>query len=355
MEDRNNIIDILKGIGIISIVIGHSSLQLNIFNYTFEIAKFVYLYHLVVFFFVGGILFKEKYAFMPYAYVGKKVKSLYIPFVKVCTILLLLRPIMYKLNLFETTYNKIEYIQFFCNILLFQCFGEISSALWFVPVYFFSLIIFCFILYLEYKLRFSKIWGAIWSILIGISGIYLIEKGCQFLYRLEIAFLVVPIIYLGFIFRKYGDKLIEYCFFSLSIIIGIILYLYMISTGKEIDLSSGKIFSPTLFYFISILGIYMCISIAKYITNFKKLSKVLEIIGRNSFYIIAFHLFFSKLIDWVYVSITQSHYEQLYNFPRGPQVLYIFYWTINIIAPIGVVKLYHKIKESYTNKIFNLL
>ena len=48
---RLEIIDILKGIGILSIVIGHACWETTIFNVLLPIGAFVYLYHLSIFFF----------------------------------------------------------------------------------------------------------------------------------------------------------------------------------------------------------------------------------------------------------------------------------------------------------------
>ena len=56
--------NIVKAIGIISIVIGHSCEHL---------VKFVYFYHLAIFFFIGGALYDEsKYGNNPYLNISSK-------------------------------------------------------------------------------------------------------------------------------------------------------------------------------------------------------------------------------------------------------------------------------------------
>ena len=57
---RNKLIDICKGIGIISIVIGHASWNIPIGNIDIPIGPFVYLYHLAIFFFCSGFLYKKE-------------------------------------------------------------------------------------------------------------------------------------------------------------------------------------------------------------------------------------------------------------------------------------------------------
>ena len=56
---RDEFVDIVKGIGIISIVVGHASWDLIIGGYVIHIGSFVYLYHLAIFLFCSGYLFKE--------------------------------------------------------------------------------------------------------------------------------------------------------------------------------------------------------------------------------------------------------------------------------------------------------
>ena len=51
-KNRDKFWDIVKGIGIISIVIGHVTIN--------DIKEFVYTYHLIIFFFVAAYFYNEK-------------------------------------------------------------------------------------------------------------------------------------------------------------------------------------------------------------------------------------------------------------------------------------------------------
>lgn len=65
MKERSKYWDIVKGIGIISIVLGHSC---------FFAVRWVYAYHMMLFFFVSGYLFSDKkYKDKPFEYLGKKI------------------------------------------------------------------------------------------------------------------------------------------------------------------------------------------------------------------------------------------------------------------------------------------
>lgn len=57
---RNKLIDICKGIGIISIVIGHASWNIPIGNIDIPIGPFVYLYHWQSSFFALAFYIRKK-------------------------------------------------------------------------------------------------------------------------------------------------------------------------------------------------------------------------------------------------------------------------------------------------------
>ena len=56
---RNSTMDIVKAIGIISIVMGHCCYSIMIPALNVSVGEFVYSYHLMVFFFVAGFFYKS--------------------------------------------------------------------------------------------------------------------------------------------------------------------------------------------------------------------------------------------------------------------------------------------------------
>lgn len=74
---RDSILDIVKGIGIILVVVGHLPLGLG---------GIIYQFHMPLFFLISGLCFKEKYYSHKTIFVLKRIQSLIIPYV-VLTIL----------------------------------------------------------------------------------------------------------------------------------------------------------------------------------------------------------------------------------------------------------------------------
>ena len=86
--------DILKGYGIISIVLGHC--------YNAVVGPYVYSYHLALFFFVSAYFYSEKkYGDNPFAYVGNMFKNNWVKYVFYSTILVLLHNVFIDANMYN--------------------------------------------------------------------------------------------------------------------------------------------------------------------------------------------------------------------------------------------------------------
>ena len=68
-KENSHVFSIMKGLGIIFVVVGHTSYS--------PVHNFVYLFHLAVFYFVAGYFFKDKYIDDKLLFLWKKIKSLY--------------------------------------------------------------------------------------------------------------------------------------------------------------------------------------------------------------------------------------------------------------------------------------
>lgn len=65
--------NIVKGLGILLVVIGHTMSPWR---------DFIYTYHMSLFFFVSGILYKEKYSFDFFCFLSRRMKTLWLPYIK---------------------------------------------------------------------------------------------------------------------------------------------------------------------------------------------------------------------------------------------------------------------------------
>ena len=94
LTDDSSVFNIVKALGIISMVKGHASAPVPLKN-------FIYLYHMALFFFMSGYFFKEEYNFK--TFLIKRIKSLYVPFVGYFLLFRLMHNVLYKLNFINST------------------------------------------------------------------------------------------------------------------------------------------------------------------------------------------------------------------------------------------------------------
>lgn len=90
---RDSGMDIVKGIGIILMVLGHSGTRLS---------RWIYLFHMALFFIVAGYCLKEEYSDSLHGFtklLQKRIKSLYLPCFLFNLFIVLCHNSFYRMNL----------------------------------------------------------------------------------------------------------------------------------------------------------------------------------------------------------------------------------------------------------------
>ncbi len=93
---RNNLIDVLKGLLIILVVVGHTN---TVFT------KWIYSFHMAAFFAISGFLWNDKYIATKekrIKFIKSRIKRLYLPFVLVNVIFILLNNLLVRINFYTT-------------------------------------------------------------------------------------------------------------------------------------------------------------------------------------------------------------------------------------------------------------
>lgn len=91
-------ISIIKGVAIILMVMAHAGCP-------DVLRKFIYLFHMPLFFMMSGYCFKGEYVFKKWKFLKKRIKGLYIPYVKWSLIFLCCHNLFYYLNIYNESYG----------------------------------------------------------------------------------------------------------------------------------------------------------------------------------------------------------------------------------------------------------
>lgn len=363
-KNRDKFWNIVKGIGIISIVIGHVTIN--------DIKEFVYTYHLIIFFFVAAYFYNEKkYGDEPFKNVGQRIKSTWTKYVFYAMILILSHNLFVEYHFYEpqiVKYNNFnEIIVPLLNTITFKCSEMFGGALWFVPTLLITISLFGGIVYISRnfskracaKIKKNKekiekyikyIFILILTILFGILGVFLNENQLSLSYHIHTSFLVIPICTLGYFTREYIDKIKKikrwYVLIPIMILSTEIL-IYVIKQGMKIELSKEMIINGYMFYIVSFVGVCFCLSLAGIIEKIPIIKTIIELLGKHSFAIMALHFACAKGVDVIYSKIIgETNPEVISKWVTSyPEKLWILYVFIGCIIPLMFSMILEKLKR----------
>lgn len=349
---RDPYIDIIKGIGIVSIVIGHAGWTIELAGYSIRIGPFVYLYHLAIFFFCSGYLYQDpKKNF--WEFVVKKLKSLFVPFIGYTMLYLMFRNVFIDMGIWNgKKYDFEDWIISLTNMITFHGVGEFLAAFWFLPVLFFSVSLFAAV---DFGLahmkndKFKIYVRCLCCIAFAALGIYTTEKGYGLLYNIQIAYLMVPVIAAGHLCAAYKYQLQKIVHTAGLVISALILAAVIKADIGIIELSQYRIINRYLFYPVTFCGIYFCLCLGKIIGKNQLFERSMAFIGRMSFDIMALHFLAFKLVDFAVCSITNQK-QIMHLFPHSFDRIWMLYVIAGIAFPILMKKGYMKCKTFMTAK-----
>ena len=353
MQNRDDRISCLKGIAIISVVMGHVWATSR---------PVVYVYHLAVFFFVSGWLYNEKkYHNSLKTLFATRMHSVMPVYMKYAAFqIIILHNIFTKLGIYS---NAIDVPEMFSALSLSVAFvyGEaISPANWYLPVSILAAVLFAYICERTFQIkaflaRFEIINAmAIKTFLASVCGIFGLwcisysPLGWHF----EIAFLMVPILLLGQMLHQNSEMLSK--ILSIWFVIPYLFFAYYILSYYQtnIDLSFDQIINPIVIYPLLIGGIYCCLVFEKYLKIYCcYIHRVISKVGDFSLDIMMMHIVPVKLVDYFYLTYIDPTAGSLQAIPYGCDNLWLMYILTGVILPI----IFRLIVDSFYIKVKRLV
>lgn len=275
MKERNCLIDVMRGMGIIFVLLGHRALP-NI------IVKMIYAFHMPLFFFISGYLYKKCEL---RKFVIKKIKKLILPYIFFWLISAIIGFFASKIGIIDN-YNVDKLVE---QIVYYTPNGFWNGPLWFLPCLFVVEIMFCFI-----NQYFNKYSTLISSFVIPFLGYLCTRYNIYLIFKIDIAFT-------GLFFYSLGN-----CISNNKKLTGefhkkyFLLYIcaFIISVFKFnnliVQMIVGKYGNYILFILNAVLGIYLTYQFACILKN----NVIFQTIGRESLIIMSLHfVVFMVIID----------------------------------------------------------
>lgn len=349
----DNKINFLKAVAILIVVSGHLEFSL--------IPMFPpYSFQVILFFFIAGMLFNEKYSFIEF--VGRRLKSLIIPYfgyeIVYLLITIAITPFVGKfwgmpVNLYNETI-----IPFLTGHQL-----DLISPLWFVPCLFITLILHKILSYIKLNSNIRLFIYLMFTIIAANCDKY---SNNIFILPFIRSFFALFFVYLGYIYNnKIKDKI---NIFNSKIVYTVLIFqgiLWLFNTdysplegiGLHYLLVWGKFFNPWLAIATSLTGIYITLFIVEVIYSHLGNWSFIQKIGRNSYHIMANHLLVFNTITYSLLALKGLSFDiknasDIYWFYCPLKTTY-FYFIMGIIVTVYTGEALKLIKSKLTKFIEN--
>ncbi|NPE27874.1 acyltransferase family protein [Methanococcoides sp. SA1] len=275
-------VDSLKGIAILLVIVGHHSIPV-------ELTKYIYSFHIPLFFFISGYLFNmKKHLGEPIPFIKKRFNQLIIPYFSFTLITYLFYFSISKL--YNPNIQSILYLNKSIPSILYDIFYSIGPTLqltiqlWFLTCLFVTEVLFIYIAKNIIRLHKSNDNALIVSVfIISIIGyIYSTYIPYRLPWGSDIAMTAILFYAGGYYYRIRYESRINQVKYVPFLLVVIHLFTFMI---YDVDMNNRIYGNYFLFYISAFSGIL------SYITLFKKIGsfKVLEFLGKNTLIILGLH------------------------------------------------------------------
>ncbi|NES68881.1 MAG: acyltransferase family protein, partial [Okeania sp. SIO2D1] len=293
-------IDTLKGIGICTVVAGHI--------YGGEIREMIHIFHMPLFFCIGGFLYSSKYNNQEY--LKNKLIHLIVPYI---SFIILLYPIQLLTMLpQEDNFSFVDILKLIVNPIVGGVYlWGLTSAFWFITCFFITQQLANLIIKKAnpHHLKFYIIFMTALSYLnaLVLQKFWLPQNA-------NVALAAVPLFLLGFLLRKhYSER--NYYFISIPSVI--ISWLLIIFYSKQFpdewffvgyQMKRSNYGMPIISLLLALGMILFCIDISKFLVKkIPAIAKIISALGQASMIILFLHLAFVYALKNLDLGILSSN------------------------------------------------
>ena len=352
---RDNRIDIARGIGIFLVVLAHTQVRAS---------GFINLFHVGIFFILAGMLFKEANTDSLKGlkdYIIKRTLRLYVPFVLWNIGFLCFRNLFNYVGIYNGSYIGLSDALKDVVRIIFMLHGELlDGPCWFIRALFVLQVIFGI---LDYGMK--KIFKKNIDIARGVSafcllilGGYLSKKNIILRWDMSVVCSTMILFVIGLWLKKYLLKLeskkyylpTNICLFVIGAVGTLILNNYG-CVGYNTNTY------PNIIFFVgaAMLGFGMVWGLSAFMDcKIKGMAYLFSYMGRKTMPILFLHLLGFKLVTGAWIAVVNHDISRLADFPVATTDVWYLYLIIGIIFPLIVDYLYtlisRKIKTVIKNK-----
>ena len=345
---RIDSIDILKGIGILLVVLGHTR---------FAGTSYIYLFHMAVFFMASGYFYKERYSDSLKDLgkaVIKRIRGLWVPVVIWNTVFTLLNNVFIRCNIYTSEKNVEDYLDeslvsihsvmsvkdMLKNIvkgIFFAGHTELGGAFWFLRVLFYiSVSYLCIDFILKRFIRNGRTvlicQGIVSAVFLGV-GYYMSLKNID-TFALDKLFSCYCLYYLGLLMSIVIPKKWEKT--SVCLVTSVVSFFALWGLGMigTISLGNNDYVNPLFMLTASVLGWMMVYSVSVLTVRILFLNRFFTLLGRNTIIIVIFHFLFFKPVNALVMYVKGWPVQTVAGFPVSVNTG--MWWILYTLVSVGL-------------------
>lgn len=346
--ERNYRIDIIKGIAITLMVVGHTGVRFK---------SFIYLFHMAIFFMVSGYLYNYYYFDSPKSiinFIKKKILTLWLPFFLGNTVYSLLHNFFIFINVYTDdelflTYCKGTYYQvtqywtigdILKNILKSAFFAgdtQLGGGFWFLKVLFVLSIMYAIIDFVLAKWcnNWGKMIQTIISIVLLAVGYCLSVKNVNF-FSAQIVFSCYCLFHMGVMLKGVTEKYIYGLWEHLIILIGAFGVLCVLNNLGEISLGNNFYPNPLFLLIASLVGWILLSEAAYFLEKCEMAKRMFVCLGRSTLPILIMHFLCFKIVSYIGVIYENKPFCLVAAFPvlYSDKLWWCAYTIVGLVIPI---------------------
>lgn len=358
---RNMEVDMVKGLAIILMVIGHVETPAQ---------NFIYLFHMAVFFIAAGYFYKEDASESISSvgqYIVKKIKGLWVPYALWTAVFSLLRNFFIHINVYtnnplilETVNSKFAFVTEFWtwkDILINIIKGcilpgnvQVGGALWFLATLLQISIMYCVIEFVLKKFLDRKYIVAaqfVVAVVLLMIGYFLNLKDI-YIFGIESFFSCYCLFYAGMLLHRFEDRISQIKpVRSVLLLVICFVLLCVLNNFGSIALGANNYNNPVFMLAASLAGWFLLYESASLIKQNPIIAKGIAYVGKNTLPIVVLHFLAFKLVSLVGVLVCGGELYQIAAFP----VLYegfgwrVLYTLVGVIVPLAVNEFWMRLKK----------
>lgn len=328
---RNPLWDIVRGLGMVFVVAGH--------GFGGDIERFVNMFHIPLFFFVSGLVFKfvGRSFLDALVFLRKSLKSLWWPSLRYGVFFVLTHNLFAHWGLYHVPrYGLAETAMALARHVAFFKTERLEGAMWFLTALFVGRCLLYAVTWLSSGVSDNapRIRLAVELSLVGCF----FAIGCTAFYiRLDIpgnadaACSLLPFLYAGFKLKR--TDLARPWLLGASLAVLVLLFVF---DNRSIHMNRNNIVSPVFLLLSSTSGIVTTCGLATMLVHSPFLAKAVALVGRHTIPILCLHFLAFRAVSWLWMTVDGLSPVVLANHPI---VAASFFWgalytTAGILLPL---------------------